>query len=128
LINDTTLLPSRRHGCTRTENGNIMKMQDLTGKVAAITLASGGIGEATARLLVEEGVHVVLVARRVERRISLAAELGDSPPWKALTWRTPPPSRQCSLGSKNASVVLTCCFNNAGIGISSTFDNSDPSD
>jgi NADP-dependent 3-hydroxy acid dehydrogenase YdfG len=54
-----------------------MKMQDLTGKVAVITGASSGIGEATARLLTMEGVHVVLAARRKERIDALAEELGD---------------------------------------------------
>jgi NADPH:quinone reductase-like Zn-dependent oxidoreductase len=43
-----------------------MEMQDLTGKVALITGASSGIGEAAARLLAEEGVHVVLVARHAQ--------------------------------------------------------------
>ena len=55
-----------------------MKMQDLTGKIAVITGASSGIGEAAARLLVDEGAHVILVARRVERLQELAAELGDT--------------------------------------------------
>ena len=55
-----------------------MKMQDLTGKVAVITGASSGIGEATARLLVSEGVRVVLVARRRERIAALVEDLGDA--------------------------------------------------
>lgn len=37
-----------------------------------------GIGEATARLLVEEGIRVVLVARRWDRIAALAKELGDN--------------------------------------------------
>ncbi|RZK23734.1 MAG: SDR family NAD(P)-dependent oxidoreductase, partial [Hymenobacter sp.] len=55
-----------------------MKMQDLTGKVALVTGASSGIGEAAARLLVSEGMHVVLVARRGDRIEALAAELGPA--------------------------------------------------
>jgi NADP-dependent 3-hydroxy acid dehydrogenase YdfG len=39
----------------------------LSGKVVAITGASSGIGEATARLLAAQGAHVVLAARRTEQ-------------------------------------------------------------
>jgi NADP-dependent 3-hydroxy acid dehydrogenase YdfG len=42
-------------------------MTGIEGKVVAITGASSGIGEATARLLAERGARVVLGARRVER-------------------------------------------------------------
>lgn len=37
---------------------------EIKGKVAVVTGASGGIGEATARILAEKGAKVVLVARR----------------------------------------------------------------
>jgi NADP-dependent 3-hydroxy acid dehydrogenase YdfG len=53
------------------------KMEDLTGKVAVVTGASSGIGEAAARLLAAEGVHVFLSSRRRERIEALAEELGD---------------------------------------------------
>ena len=50
-------------------------MSEIEGKVIAITGASSGIGEATARLLTERGAKVTLGARRTERLKALAADL-----------------------------------------------------
>src|SRR5215212_8729896 len=50
-------------------------MPELQGKVIAITGASSGIGEATARLLAGRGATVVLGARRTERLQALATDI-----------------------------------------------------
>jgi NADP-dependent 3-hydroxy acid dehydrogenase YdfG len=52
-------------------------MNGIEGKVVAITGASSGIGEATARLLAEGGARVVLGARRTERLDVIAREIRD---------------------------------------------------
>ena len=51
-------------------------MFDLTGKNALVTGASGGIGGAIAKALVEAGATVALSGTRVEPLEALAAELG----------------------------------------------------
>ena len=52
-------------------------MGQLDGKVAAITGASSGIGEATALALVAEGASVALAARRKDRIDDLAERIGS---------------------------------------------------
>ncbi|GAA2618473.1 SDR family oxidoreductase [Streptomyces vastus] len=52
-------------------------MLSLHGKIVAITGASGGIGEATARLLAQRGAAVVLAARRSERIDAIAQDIRE---------------------------------------------------
>ncbi|WP_328843803.1 SDR family oxidoreductase [Streptomyces sp. NBC_00258] len=52
-------------------------MLSLHEKIVAITGASGGIGEATARLLAQRGAAVVLSARRSERIDAIAQDIRD---------------------------------------------------
>ena len=55
-----------------------MTTADAGRRVAVVTGASGGIGEATARTLAAQGFHVVCVARREEPITKLAAEVDGS--------------------------------------------------
>ncbi|KUN81154.1 oxidoreductase [Streptomyces bungoensis] len=52
-------------------------MLSLYGKIVAITGASCGIGEATARLLAQRGAAVVLAARRSERIDAIAQDIRE---------------------------------------------------
>jgi len=62
-------------------------MTGIDGKVVAVTGASSGIGEATARLLAAGGARVILGARRTERLDQIALEIRDHG-GEAVTCRT----------------------------------------
>lgn len=50
---------------------------DLQGKVALVTGASSGIGEAIARKLAARGIHVMLAARRLDRIENIAQHIRE---------------------------------------------------
>ncbi|MFS8204039.1 SDR family NAD(P)-dependent oxidoreductase [Streptomyces sp. CWNU-52B] len=91
----------------------------LAGRVAMITGASSGIGEAAARLFAAEGAAVVLMARRAERLASLAEEITASG-GRALAVAgdvaVTADVRRVVETAVDHFGTLDCAFNNAGHG------------
>ena len=86
----------------------------LQDKVAVITGATSGIGEATARRFVAEGARVVVCGRSAERGEAIVAELGDA----AVFQRTDVLVEDDIAAAVDRAVDewgrLDCLFNNAG--------------
>jgi NADP-dependent 3-hydroxy acid dehydrogenase YdfG len=99
-----------------------MTTHSLDGRVAVITGAASGIGEATARRLAAGGVSVALLARRADRLEALAAELGP----RALALPTDV-TDPVAVGDAAAAVAerlgrADVLVNNAGVMLAAPFD------
>jgi NAD(P)-dependent dehydrogenase (short-subunit alcohol dehydrogenase family) len=94
----------------------------LEGMVAAITGATSGIGEATARRFVAEGACVVLASRTETRGKELAEELGD----QAMFVRADVTREQDIATMVDTALdrfgQLDCLFNNAGAALPGEID------
>jgi NAD(P)-dependent dehydrogenase (short-subunit alcohol dehydrogenase family) len=86
----------------------------LDGKVAVITGATSGIGEATARKFVAEGARVVIAGRSEERGNALAAELGPQAYFQRADVMHEAQIAALIDAAVNQFGRLDCLFNNAG--------------
>ncbi len=91
----------------------------LQNKVAVITGASAGIGQACARALAREGTRLVLTARRQDRLEQLVAEakhLGSDGVFVIGDAREEDTARQTVEQAMNAFGRIDILINNAGVG------------
>lgn len=103
----------------------------LSGRVALVTGASSGIGEATAKALAEAGAHVAITARRGERLTLLAEDI------KKAGGRVLKIAADLLVEEENRRIVtetearfgrLDILVNNAGVMLLSPIDGADAVD
>lgn len=104
---------------------------DSTGRVAVITGASSGIGEATALGLAQASVKLVLAARREDRLETLAQkikETGGEAVVFAADLRDADRAEACIEKAVEAFGRIDILINNAGAMLLSPIDRAEPSD
>jgi NAD(P)-dependent dehydrogenase (short-subunit alcohol dehydrogenase family) len=95
----------------------------LEGKVAIITGATSGIGEATARRFAAEGAALVIAGRTVEKGKALADELGGQVIFQAADVTRESDIAALVDTAKARFGRLDCMFNNAGGPTPGTLEN-----
>lgn len=92
---------------------------DILGKLALITGASSGIGEATARAMADKGAHVLLVARSADRLSAIAQEISahrGTANWYAADLSKPDRVAEIAREVVHKHGVPDILVNNAGAG------------
>jgi NADP-dependent 3-hydroxy acid dehydrogenase YdfG len=104
-----------------------MQPGKLSGKVALVTGASSGIGEATALALAAEGAHVAITARRIRRLNDLADRIrqagGDALPIEADVTDETQASAMVERVLREKG-RLDLLLNVAGMGVAAPFQNT----
>jgi len=93
-------------------------MLNVENKVIAITGASSGIGEATAKLLAQNGATVVLGARRTQKLEKIAEEIhsqGGTAEFKAVDVTDREDMKAFIVFAKDKFGRVDVIFNNAGV-------------
>ena len=93
-----------------------MTSQELDGKVAIVTGGAGGIGRATAALLVAEGASVVIADVDVDGGEELAAQIGEATAFKQTDVSDEAQVQALVDFAVEQFGGLHVMFNNAGIG------------
>ena len=95
----------------------------LAGKVAIITGATSGIGEATARCFAAQGAKLIIAGRTVDKGEALARELGPD-----VVFQRADVLREADIAATVDAAMsrfgrLDCMFNNAGAPTPGTLDS-----